>query len=324
MTSRQVLVHAAAYDRVADRLDALPHDLDVLRWSVDGVTSADGSIPDAPQPEAAWISMDVFFSGDFGPMAEAVTSFGTVRWVQGFLAGVDAPPFQKVMAAGIRFSNSDAPNAGVAEYTLSALLAHNHGIGARIDANREGRWAQRVWPEINGQRWLIVGFGSIGREVARRARPFGVDVVGARRTATDDPDANRMITVDDLGTELGLADAVILACPLTAETQGLVDAEFLAAMRADAVLVNVARGAIVNDDDLLAALDAGRPKTAILDVFETEPLPEDHPFWTHPGIVVTSHIAGAGSGMSPRNDALFVEQLDNYLSDRPLRLEIEA
>lgn len=324
MTTRQVLIHAAAHERVADRLAALPHDLDVLLWSADGVTRADGAPVASAEPEAAWISMDVFFSGDFAPMADAVVSFGTVRWAQGFLAGIDAPPFQKVIAAGIRFSNSDAPNAGVAEYTLSALLAHNHGVGARIDAQREGRWAQRVWPEINGQRWLVIGFGSIGREVARRARPFGVEVVGARRTRAEDDAADQMVTMDELPTELGRADAVILACPLTDETRGMVGREFLAAMRAGATLVNVARGAIVNDVDLIAALDLGTPGTAILDVFDPEPLPEEHPFWRHPGVVLTSHVAGAGKGMGPRNDALFVEQLDDYLSGRPLRLEIGA
>jgi glyoxylate/hydroxypyruvate reductase A len=88
------------------------------------------------------------------------------------------------------------------------------------------------------------------------------------------------------------------------------------------VLVNVARGPVVNETDLLAALDLGTPGAAILDVFDPEPLPEDHPFWSHPRITVTSHIAGAGSGFAPRNDILFVEQLDDYLSGRPLRLEV--
>lgn len=322
MTKRQVLVHASAHERVAEPLAALPHDLDVLLWSPDGVTRPDGSPVEAAAPEAAWISMDVFFSGDFGPMADAVVRFGSVRWTQGFLAGVDAPPFQKVIEAGIRFSNSDAPNAGVAEYTLSALLANSHGLAARIDAQRESRWAQRVWPEINGQRWLIIGFGSIGHEIAARARPFGVEIIGARRTAIDDPAADAMVTMSELESELGRADAVIIACPLTDETRGLVDADFLGAMKTGATFVNVARGAIVNDADLITALATGRPGTAILDVFDPEPLPEDHPFWTNPSIVVTSHVAGAGSGMGSRNDTLFVRQLDDFLSGRPLRLEI--
>ena len=115
---------------------------------------------------------------------------------------------------------------------------------------------------------------------------------------------------------------VILACPLTEQTRGLVNADFLAAMRPDAVLVNVARGGVVNDDALLAALDHGTIGSAILDVFDPEPLPESSPFWTHENVTVTSHIAGAGAGFLARNDQLFIDQLDDYLSGRPLRLEV--
>ena len=126
----------------------------------------------------------------------------------------------------------------------------------------------------------------------------------------------------ELATELALADVVILACPLTEQTRGLVDADFLAAMRPDAVLVNVARGGVVNDDALLAALDHGTIGSAILDVFDPEPLPESSPFWTHENVTVTSHIAGAGAGFLARNDQLFIDQLDDYLAGRPLRLEV--
>ena len=100
------------------------------------------------------------------------------------------------------------------------------------------------------------------------------------------------------------------------------NADFLAAMRPDAVLVNVARGGVVNDDALLAALAHGTIGSAILDVFDPEPLPESSPFWTHENVTVTSHIAGAGAGFLARNDQLFIEQLDDYLAGRPLRLEV--
>lgn len=313
---------AAAVPRVSDRLAASNHRVEALAWSSDGITSADGSPVANPRPEAAWLTMDLFFNGGLGLMADTIVELGSVQWVQGFLAGVDPPPFQKILQAGIRLSNSDAPNIGVAEYVMSALLSHTHGIAERIELHRSATWKQGQWPEIGGQRWLLVGFGSIGHEVSKRARPFGVEIVGARRTAVEDPMADQMVTMDALRDELGSADAVILACPLTDETRGMVDAEFLSAMRPDSVLVNVARGAIVNDEALLAALDAGRPGTAILDVFDPEPLPEGHPFWNHPAITFTSHVAGAGMGIGPRNDALFIEQLDGYLSGRPLRLEI--
>ena len=266
--------------------------------------------------------MDVFFTGEFLALAESIVSVGTVQWVQGFLAGVDAPPFKLVQSAGIRLSNSDGPNIGVAEYVMSALLSHSHGIAGRIERHRAKQWRQEPWPEIGGQRWLIIGFGSIGHEVAKRARPFGVEIVGIRRTPVEDELADRMATMADLPAELAAADAVILACPLNDETRGMVDAQFLAAMQSTAVLVNVSRGAVVNDADLLDALDQDILSWAILDVFDPEPLPEDHPFWSHPAITMTSHVAGAGAGLAPRNDTLFVEQLDDYLSGRTLRLEV--
>ena len=318
----QVLLPAPAYERVADRLASLPHQIEPLLWSTDGIVDKDGQPVDDAAPGAAWMSIDAFFTGEMMTVAQAIVDFGSVSWVQAPLAGIDAPPFQQVIDAGIRFSNSDAPNIGVAEYVMSALLAHRHGIAKRLEHQRDRHWEQAPWPEIGGQRWVIVGFGSIGHEIAQRARPFGVEIVGIRRTAVHDAAADKMATMDELATELALADVVILACPLTEQTRGLVDADFLAAMRPDAVLVNVARGGVVNDEALLGALDHGSIGSAILDVFDPEPLPANSPFWTHENVTVTSHIAGAGAGFLARNDQLFIDQLDDYLAGRPLRLEV--
>ncbi|MGZ0178909.1 MAG: D-2-hydroxyacid dehydrogenase [Acidimicrobiales bacterium] len=320
----QVLLPALAYERVADRLASLPHQIEPLLWSSDGVTKKDGQPVENPAPGAAWMSIDAFFTGEMMALAQSIVDFGSVSWVQAPLAGIDAPPFQEVIDAGIRFSNSDAPNIGVAEYVMSALLAHRHGIAKRIENQRDRRWEQAPWPEIGGQRWVIVGFGSIGHEIAQRARPFGVEIVGIRRTAVNDSAADKMATMEGLTAELAGADVVILACPLTDQTRGLVNADFLAAMQPEAVLVNVARGAVVNDQALITALDQGVIGAAILDVFDPEPLPESSPLWVHDQITVTSHLAGGGAGFLARNDQLFIDQLDNYLAGRPLRLEVMA
>lgn len=320
----QVLIPASAHERVAHRIAALPHDTELLLWSEGVVSDETGTTIDDPRPEAAWLSIDLFFTGEIMAFAEAASEMGTVKWVQGPLAGVDAPPFQKVLAAGIRLSNSDAPNIGVAEYVMSSLLAHRHGLLARVENQRSKTWAQAPWPEIGGQRWAIVGFGSIGREIAKRARPFGVEVVGVRRTEIEDPAADEMVMMTELLPTLGTVDVVILACPLTNDTRGLVDDEFLGAMRPDAVLVNVARGAVVATEALVAGLDSGQLGHAILDVFDPEPLAADSALWSHERITVTSHLAGAGSGFLVRNDDLFIEQLQNFLANEPLRLEIRA
>lgn len=315
----------SAHQRVAEQLAALDHDLDLLLWGPDGLTRPDGSIVHSSQaaPEVAWISIDLFFAGQFPALVDSVVASESLKWVQACLAGTDAPPFAKIVDAGARLSNSDAPNVGVAEYVMSSILHVVHGVGDRIADQSARRWVQSGWPEIGTMTWVIIGFGSIGSEVAKRARPFGVEVVGVRRTKVQDGRADRMATMDTLFDELPAADAVIIACPLTDETRGLVDAEFLSRMKPESILVNVARGPIVDTEALLAALDSGKPAKAILDVFDIEPLPEDSPLWTHPSVVMTSHVAGAGAGGAPRGDDLFLEQLANYLDNKPLRLEVK-
>ena len=326
MSERQVLIPQIAYDRIRNQLDELPHELTVLCWSPTGITLADGSpvTPSEYAPEVGWIAIDTMFSGEFPSFAAALLEPGTVRWVQSCLAGIAAPPLLKILDAGIRLSNSDSPNAGVAEYVLAAVLHVQHHWTERRDNQRSNKWVQRGWSEINGTKWLVVGFGSIGGEIANRARPFGVEVVGARRTKVQDPRADEMVTVDQISEVLPLADVVVLACPLTNETRGLVDQHFLSQMRDDAILVNVARGPVVNTGELLKALDSGRPDHAILDVFETEPLDDSSPLWDHPKVTLTSHVAGAGSGIVGRGDQVFLEQLDAYLSGRSLRLEVRS
>ncbi|MEC7915565.1 MAG: NAD(P)-dependent oxidoreductase [Actinomycetota bacterium] len=332
MSKRQVLVPLSVYERIRSRLEDSPHDFDVLCWSSSGLTHPDGSAVTEPdyRPEIAWIPIDLLFAGtspgmttsDFLLFTEAVVECGTVKWVQSCLAGADAPPLQRILSAGIRLSNSDSPNAGVAEYTMAAIMNVVHGWRQRNDDQRNSKWSQKSWVEINGGTWIIIGFGSIGGEIAKRARPFGVEVVGVRRTEADDPRADRMITVDELGDTLPDADVVIVACPLTDETRGLVDERFLNQMKDDSILVNVSRGPVVNTGDLLKALDAGRSLKAILDVFDIEPLDPSSPLWSHSAVMLTSHIAGAGSGITKRGDDVFIEQLDAYLAGRELRLEL--
>ena len=337
MNSPQVLLPAQDYARLADRLAALDGDCTPLLWSCDGVTLPDGSrIADADgmptgdtavAPVAAWVSIGLLFGGNLAPFVDAALAPGTLRWTQACLAGTDAPPFQQLLSAGVQLSRSDAPNDATAEHTMSLVLHTFHGWEGRIDRRRAGEWLQVPWREVRGSRWLVIGFGSIGRKVAALARPFGAVVVGARRSvasATDLEAADAMVTMEGIADELPLADVVVLACPLTDETRGLVDAGFLSALRDDVVLVNVSRGAVINTDHLLAWLDGDRAATAVLDVFDVEPLPGDSPLWQHPRVVMTTHIGGAGSGMAARNDDLFIAQLDTFLAGRTPRLLVEG
>ena len=332
-----MLFPADDYAHLADRLAALDHDLTPLLWSRDGVTLPDGSqIADADgvpsgdatyAPVAAWVSIGLLFGGNLAAFVDAALAPGTLRWTQACLAGTDAPPFQQLLSAGVQLSRSDAPNDATAEHTMSLVLHTLHGWEGRIDRRRAGEWLQVPWREVRGSRWLIVGFGSIGRKVAALARPFGAVVVGARRSvagAADLEAADAMVTMEAIADELPLADVVVLTCPLTEETRGLVDAAFLSALRDDAVLVNVSRGAVIDTDDLLTWLDGDRATTAVLDVFDVEPLPEGSPLWQHPNVVMTTHIGGAGSGMAARNDDLFVAQLATFLAGGTPRLGVQG
>ena len=337
MNSPQVLLPAEDYARLADRLAALDGDFTPLLWSRDGVTLPDGSrIADADgmpagdtafSPVAAWASIGLLVGGNLAPFVDAALAPGTLRWTQACLAGTDAPPFQQLVSAGVQLSRSDAPNDATAEHTMSLVLHTFHGWEGRIDRRRAGEWLQVPWREVRGSRWLVIGFGSIGRKVAALARPFGAVVVGARRSVADAIDleaTDAMVTMEGIADELPLADVVVLTCPLTDETRGLVDAGFLSALRDDVVLVNVSRGAVINTDDLLAWLDGDRAATAVLDVFDVEPLPGDSALWQHPKVVMTTHIGGAGSGMTARNDDLFIAQLDTFLAGRAPRLLVEG
>jgi len=171
---------------------------------------------------------------------------------------------------------------------------------------------------------VIVGLGGIGTEVALRARAFGARVIGCRRHTSPADRADRTVTPDELHSVLGLADVVVLAAPATSETANLVDARFLARMAPNSLLVNVARGALVDERALLESLDSGHLRAAILDVFREEPLPDDHPFWSHPSVHVTPHNAAGGLGRLNRQADLFAENLDRYLHDQPLLHDVTA
>jgi phosphoglycerate dehydrogenase-like enzyme len=172
-------------------------------------------------------------------------------------------------------------------------------------------------------RWLIIGFGAIGQETARRARAFGAHITGVRRSRGSHELADAMIGPEDVAAHLPRADVVVLSLPLSKQTENMIDAKFLGAMKADGVLVNVGRGGLVDEDALLKALDAGRPEFAILDVFRAEPLPEDSPFWKQPRVALSAHSSAIGRGLSARADELFLENLTRFAAGKPLLNETD-
>jgi phosphoglycerate dehydrogenase-like enzyme len=200
----------------------------------------------------------------------------------------------------------------VAEMVLALILASQRRLPHFITAQREGRWDPLQADDLRQKKVLVVGAGDLGEQTARRLRAFDAEPVLVANTARDGVHGT-----DELPELLPQADIVVLTLPLTATTTGLVDADFLAAMPDDALLVNVARGKIVDTDALLAELTAGRLRAG-LDVVEPEPLPAGHPLWSAPNVIITPHAAGHIRQSGRRAFQLVNDQLRRYLAGEQL------
>jgi phosphoglycerate dehydrogenase-like enzyme len=247
-----------------------------------------------------------------GPrVAEVLERMTSLEVVQTLTAGVDniAPR----IPAGVTLCNGRGIHeASTAELALALTLASLRGIPDFVAAQQRGEWSFQWRPALADKTALIVGYGAIGQAIEARLAPFEVEIVRVARSARDDVHA-----IEELPDLLPDADVVILCLPLTDASRGLVDAGFLTRMREGALLVNVARGAIVVTDDLVAALHAGSLHAAI-DVTEQEPLPADSPLWTAPGLLISPHVGGASSAMWPRAHRVVRDQLRRYAAGEPL------
>ena len=239
-----------------------------------------------------------------------------------FLAGHDGPLFPKLAQRGVRVTVTHANGVSIAEYVLHAVLDHYLGAEQWRRAQAAREWRTHEFREIEGTTWLVIGLGSIGGRVARRAQAFGATVIGSRRNPTADDPADRTVTLGEHLSVVHEADVIVLAAPASDETNGMVNDDFLGSMKPGSMLINVARGSLVDEDALLRALDRGVPEAAVLDVVGTEPLPDDHPFWTHPAVTLTPHNAAFGDGRSRRQAELFTDNLGRLLRGEDLIHEV--
>jgi phosphoglycerate dehydrogenase-like enzyme len=252
---------------------------------------------------------------------DLLAKFTQVRVVQLLSAGADAwvgrLPDDVVLcdARGVH----DAP---VAEWVVGATVGVLRQFPAFVRAQEQGHWAYDDYMptgELTGSHVLIVGAGSIGRAIERHLAPFGVTVTRVARTARPDDDVH---AVSDLPDLLPHADVVVLVVPLTEQTRGMVDARFLAAMRDGALLVNAARGPVVDTAALLTEVSEGRISAA-LDVTDPEPLPAAHPLWRLPNVFISPHTAGSVRGLLPRAYRLAGDQLRRFVAGDPLDNVVE-
>jgi len=284
-------------------------------------------------PRQLWDRVEVLYTMSAIPDQELVPR---LRWVQSHSAGVNHMLNNWVWESDVIITTTSgihAPN--MAEYVLMMMLAFAHRLPRMLahQARAEwpsGRWQKFAPQELRGATVGVVGYGSIGREVGRLAHAFGMRVLGVRRgphgrpadyelpelAPVDQPDL--LISPDRLIEILPECDYIALSVPYTAATHHLINRITLRAMKPTAMLINVARGAVVNQPALTVALQEGWIAGAALDVFEQEPLPADSPLWGMDNVIISPHIAGFTPHYDERAVALFAENLRRYLTGQPL------
>lgn len=289
-----VVVNALAAPMLAGR---------VPEWvDLRGFASTQELLELAPLAEIGWFDLH-----RPEPMAQAIGLATRLRWLNSIYAGVDAFPLDVLASRGITLSNGAGINAiTIAEYVVMGMLTMAKGYAEVVRAQDRQQWLMESpgKQELCGGRALILGAGEIGGRVARMLAGFEVDVTTVRRRA-----APGSIGPDAWRARLHEFDWVIIAVPATPETVGLIGAAEIAAMKPTAALVNVARGSVIDQDALIAALEAGRLGSAFLDVCTPEPLPPGHPLWRVPNAHVTMHLSGRAQ------DKMFARAVDRFLAN---------
>ncbi|HLT12493.1 MAG TPA: D-2-hydroxyacid dehydrogenase [Marinobacter sp.] len=243
-----------------------------------------------------------------------------LKWIHATSAGVDALMFPALISSDVTVTNARGIfDRTIAEYVLCTILMFAKDFPQSIRLQLKHKWKHRDTERAEGKQVLVVGAGSIGRQIGRLVKAIGMHPHGiARSRRSTDPDFDAVHGNDQLFEQLRHADYVVIAAPLTPQTEGLFDGKAFAAMKKTARLINIGRGPIVNTDALIKALDDGEIAGAALDVFEEEPLPEDHPLWQRENVIMTAHMAGDFIGWKRALTDQFLENFDRWHSDGEL------
>ena len=251
-----------------------------------------------------------------------------LRWIQFTSSGVG--PFVRkngLDRPGLMLTNAAGIHAvPLAEHVLLSLLYFWKDVPARLRDQRAHVWERYAGRELRGATVLVVGLGAVGQEIARTCRAIGLRVTGMRRSPVADPEAlhaDAVVAPDDLLGVLPTVDAVVLIAPHTPETEGMFGAEAIAAMKPGAVLINIARGQLVDEAALAEALRSGHLRGAALDVAAVEPLPTESPLWDLPNVFITAHSASTVDRENERLTDLFCDNLRRFLDGAPLRNVLE-
>ncbi|MBY4898548.1 NAD(P)-dependent oxidoreductase [Cupriavidus sp. AU9028] len=315
----RILLSEQAARTVGARIDQV---LRGRRWTAVSPPAIDDA--GAIDADIAFVSRDVTGLSTKHEVQPATARFYTamlqapsLRWVHVHSAGADRPVYVQLRERGVEVSTSSGANAAVvAQTALAGLLALARHFPQLLDAQREKRWAPLIASglprDLQGQTATIVGWGPIGQQIGAVLRVLGLRVVVVRQSAQPAGDGLETIAFSNLDEVLPRTDWLVLACPLTAQTRGLIDAHALARLAHGARVINVSRGEVVDEAALIEALRSGKLAGAYLDVFAHEPLPADSPLWDMPNVLATPHSAGFSDGNAARVVEMFLSRLQGW------------
>ncbi|MCL4230662.1 MAG: D-2-hydroxyacid dehydrogenase [Dehalococcoidia bacterium] len=314
-----VVVGFPVRDEVLDAIGRVDPRVQVVH--LPGIARPGGAGPEAEEWKRQLATADVLF-GPTSIAREYIEAAPNLEWFQVINAGVDRLANEGLLERGFVVTNvSGLVAVSIAEWVMGTVLMLAKNLHQAVRTQGERRWNAWRVGELAGQTMGIAGLGAIGRETARRARAFDMRVVASRRTAPPgaaDPDCDEVVPYEDLERLLRESDFLVLCVPLTPETHHLVGARELAMMKPTATLVNIARGAVVDQDALIAALRDGTIAAAALDVFDPEPLPPESPLWGMDNVIMTPHVSGSIEGYGRRSAELFLENLGRFMAGEKL------
>ena len=318
---KTIAVYAPAFEAIKHRIDRDALQCDWITFSSDGKYLLGESLEDPEHVSIDFLWLSPLLSADkVLPIAfEMALRTRSIKVLQTFNAGLDHPFYKNIAEKGTAICNSSAQGIAIAEFVFAHVLHQFQPIQLQAQQQVKRLWQHTPFKELSQSTWLILGFGPIGQAIAQRAKAFGAKTIVIRRnTALKSQHVDVCQSASMLPDLLPQADIIVLACALNPDTKHLANRAFFSKTRSDALLINVARGGVVDDDALLEALDEGRLGHAVLDVFQTEPLPSKAAYWSHPKVTVTPHTSFAGSGTMERWNQLFLDNLVRFVKDEPL------
>jgi phosphoglycerate dehydrogenase-like enzyme len=319
----KICIGAFTIDQCKQTVTEALRDEELIRLENDGTLV--GAEPDQIEMFFRSPELNVFARHSSG-LREALAALmkgESLRWVQSGSAGVESPAFYALLKRGIRLTNAAGVHAEpIAQYVIMQMLNRIKRTRAHFELQAAHRWESIGGGELTGLTVGIVGFGGIGRAVARLAKAFGMRVVGSKRTRVEDPVLDLLYSPEQLGAMLAESDFVVLAAPLSEQTREMIGATALEQMKPKALLINVARGGLVDEEALAEALRRKRIGGAVLDVTATEPLPETSPLWDLPNCVITPHDSAFSPLSLERTLELFLDNLSRFQRGEPFLNEI--